>query len=186
MHSVFEGLVASLGLRLNRTAAAAEDDSVWLRADQRFDICARWLSDDHCLQLAAVVRPPADGTSIASIGAGADAGADVAADVHAHADADANADADADADANADADADADAWWREDSTWGEWRHATAWHLPSSFVILIARAEARALDAASLPEFVSGFIDHLQVVDRQFNETGTPPGDGEFLEFNSVE
>ena len=55
--------------------------------------------------------------------------------------------------------ADDGTWCDSPSTHGPWRHRMVWHLPSSFVALVARAEARTLDAVALPLFVGGFIDH---------------------------
>jgi hypothetical protein len=60
-------------------------------------------------------------------------------------------------------------WCDSSSVRGPWRHRMVWHLPSSFVALTARAEARTLDAVALPEFIGGFIDHAASLGQVFDE-----------------
>jgi hypothetical protein len=63
---------------------------------------------------------------------------------------------------------DGHSWCREDIPHGTWQHTLMWHLPSSFICLVARAPASALNTASMPEFVGGFIQHLQHLQADFS------------------
>ena len=136
MEDAFKALMSSLGVPSSHGASHGDGDSLWFRAGQRFDIRARWLHEEHGLELMAAVRPVDAGTSD-----------------------------------EFDDDDDDEAWCREDVEKGPWHYVTMWHLPTSYVCLVARAEAGILDAVSLRDFVGGFIDHLQEQDDEFNGSG---------------
>jgi len=62
MSSPFVSLFVDLAASQSSTSVTLPDsDEIWFRANDRFDVCARWMHDEQSVQLLTYVRMPADG-----------------------------------------------------------------------------------------------------------------------------